>query len=49
VIVARPLLLLLIDPGLGFLGRGKLLARDEVVLIPDIGVEMEGRMRWIGE
>jgi hypothetical protein len=49
VVVPRPFESLLVDPGLGLRGCGKLFDRDEVVLIPDIGVGVKRKRRWSGE
>jgi hypothetical protein len=44
VVVPRPFESLLLDPGLGLTGRGELLHRDKVVLIPDVGKDMNGKV-----
>ena len=44
VIVPRSFESLFLDPGLGLPGRGKLLDQDEIILVPDVGKDMNGKV-----
>ena len=48
-VVSWPFNCQLLDPSLGVLLGGKALDGDEVVLVADVGIGMEGKVRWIGE